>query len=177
MTLSALTAVRPVDFYALYPYAKPSDIIQFVDDVAQEGDTTAVIKALDAFHDRYPMYNLSPRKAALLKSQTALAVSAAVPCGDSDNDCSPRLLELGSFFGYSAIHTAQAMGPRALLTMVEANEENADVAKHMLVRAFGRDAEVCARHLVHLCISRPSTSLFLLTLSWVLSFFFIFLFA
>ena len=56
-----------------------------------------------------------------------------------------RILEIGSFFGYSAIHIIKVLGPLAKLTCIEGNEENAEVARAVLNKAFGANSEVLSR--------------------------------
>ena len=124
-------------FYAQYPYQKPSDILPFIFNNARKGDTSAVIKAMDLFHNNYPMYNLSPVKAGLL-SREVREVSKL-----QNVEGRQRILELGSFFGYSALHIAMSMGEQCELTMVEGSVENADVARQVL--AYGLPTETLKR--------------------------------
>src|SRR5256885_1141220 len=46
-----------------------------------------------------------------------------------------RLLELGTYCGYSALRTARVMPPGARLVSVEFNADNADIARRILAHA------------------------------------------
>jgi predicted O-methyltransferase YrrM len=68
------------------------------------------------------MYTLGAEKGALLESLVAAA--------------KPRTaLEIGTFFGYSAVRTARALPPGGRLLCVEASAANADVARAVLALA------------------------------------------
>ena len=76
------------DFRERYPYAKPSDFITYLDDVAEEGNFDSVVGAAYAFADVYPMYGLSREKATFLGNLVK-------------NRRSSSILEIGTFFGFS----------------------------------------------------------------------------
>jgi predicted O-methyltransferase YrrM len=79
---------------------------------------------MDDFALAYPMYKLSPRKAEILTAEL--------------NRFRPKnILEIGTFFGYSALHIIQHMPVDANFISIEGNEENYDVAKFVINRAFG----------------------------------------
>ena len=118
--------------HELYSYQSSADFLRFLTDFSAEGDFSSVVQAMDVFAEVYPMYKLTPAKAALL----ANTVSLSQPL---------QVLEIGSFFGYSALHIARAMPPSCLLTCIEGSAENAGVAQRVLERAFGRYAEVLRR--------------------------------
>jgi len=119
---SAAGDPQGVDFYQRWPYVEPADILPYLRAHASQGDAAAVLAALEAFSTHYPMYTLGQEKGALLE---ALVKSAA-----------PRAaLEVGTFFGYSAVRTARALPPGSRLLCVEASPANADVARAVLALA------------------------------------------
>ena len=66
----------------------------FIADNSRLGDALSVILAMETFHDRYPMYNLSPAKAASLTREVKAAASGGHGRGGRP------VLELGSLYGY-----------------------------------------------------------------------------
>lgn len=86
----------------------------------------AVIEAMDEFARRCFLMNVGDEKGAILER----VIGRASPT---------RLLELGTYCGYSALRTARAMGPTARLWSVEANPGNADVARRILAHADVED--------------------------------------
>ena len=48
------------------------------------------------------------------------------------------ILEIGTFFGYSAINMAKKMSSTSKLVTIEASEENANVAKIIITRCFSK---------------------------------------
>eukprot|EP00798_Chlamydomonas_sp_ICE-L_P023063 gene23063-30252_t len=59
------------DFYANWPYARPTDLLPYVFKMARRGDPSSVLRAIDAFSmpsGGYPMYNIGPEKGAMLES-------------------------------------------------------------------------------------------------------------
>jgi catechol O-methyltransferase len=110
-------------FRALYTYEKPSDFLRYLDDVAVQGNFESVVKSSVRFASVYPMYALSQPKAEFLASLVDQAQPKAI-------------LEIGSFFGFSAIHLAKAMPEGCTLTCIEGNEENVEVARAVIKKAF-----------------------------------------
>ena len=109
-------------FYQRWPYVVPADILPYLRAHAAQGDASAVLSALEAFSTHYPMYTLGAEKGALLESLVAAA--------------KPRTaLEVGTFFGYSAVRTARSLPPGGRLLCVEASAANADVARAVLALA------------------------------------------
>lgn len=127
LTMLALPSVARSDdaaFRERYPYATPRDFIQYLDAVVPEqGRPDKVLSAMDKFASVYPMYKLTPRKAKILTD----ALQRAKPL---------HCLEIGSFFGYSALHMLVA-DRECKLTMLEGNLENIEVIKAVLARALG----------------------------------------
>ena len=112
-------------FYERFPFQQPADFLAFLDyRVPKEGDATAVLAALDEFSSKYPMYKLSKIKADILLKE----IAAKKP---------KRVLEIGTFFGYSALNTARNLPEGSTLTCIEANEANAEVARAVLSRGLG----------------------------------------
>jgi catechol O-methyltransferase len=120
------------EIYSQYPYQKPSDIIRFIDDYSEEGNSDSVLHAMDVFSTVYPMYKLSPAKAKILTD----VVTSVQPTS---------ILEIGTFFGYSAIHMARTMPQQCTLCCIEGNSENAAVAEYLIKRSFGSQNKVLNR--------------------------------
>ena len=131
-----------------YVYEEPSDFLLYLDNVVETkkgGDFEGVVAAMDKFATVFPMYALSPAKVKFLQSE----VTKAKPS---------RILEIGSFFGYSAIHITKALGPHSHLTCIEGNEQNAKVAQAVLNKAFGAGSEVLSRVKIITSLSTPVLS-------------------
>lgn len=120
------------EIYANYPYQRPTDLLRFVESYSSEGDAKSVLFAMDRFAEAYPMYKLSPTKASIL----VRSVKSSQP---------KRVLEIGSFFGYSAIHIAQTMPGDCLLCCIEGNPENAEIARMLLQRSFANKNSILER--------------------------------
>ena len=118
--------------YSKYPYQHPEDFLRFIYDCSEEGDAKSVLRAIDRFAEAYPMYKLSPAKADLL----ALTMQSTHP---------RKVLEIGSFFGYSAIYLASNMPRDCLLCCIEGSAENAEIAKQLLIRSFVMDKQTLER--------------------------------
>ncbi|HKA15179.1 MAG TPA: O-methyltransferase [Myxococcota bacterium] len=84
---------------------------------ARQGDLDGVIRAIDEFcYHRAIMMNVGDEKGAILDR----AIERARP---------RRLLELGTYCGYSALRTARAMPAGAHLTSIEFSAANAEIAR------------------------------------------------
>jgi catechol O-methyltransferase len=118
--------------YRAYPYQVPSDILAYLKDYSEEGDAVSVLRALDEFSDSYPMYKLTPEKATVLVG----VVNTYKPT------C---ILEIGSFFGYSAVNIARNMPVNCSLLCIEGNKDNAEIATYVLRRAFSRTPSILER--------------------------------
>ena len=113
-------------FYQDWPNAQPSDIIAFVTQKATRGDPKSILKAMDEFWSFYPTYNLGKVKQEILR--------------DVERECKPiKLIEFGTFLGYSAIATMDESrengtleDPEFLLVCVEAEPLHAEVAVTLL---------------------------------------------
>ena len=113
-------------FYQDWPNAQPSDIIAFVTQKATKGDPKSILKAMDEFWSFYPTYNLGKVKQEILR--------------DVERECKPiKLIEFGTFLGYSAIATMDESrengtleDPEFLLVCVEAEPLHAEVAVTLL---------------------------------------------
>ena len=90
---------------------------------ARAGDLDDAIRAVDEFcYGRSFMMNVGDEKGELLDD----AIRRAAP---------QRLLELGTYCGYSALRTVRAMPEGAHLTSVEFNAGNAAIARRILEHA------------------------------------------
>ena len=94
-------------FYAQYPYARPDDILPYLQDQATPGDAQSVLDAIDAFSVYYPMYRIGPEKGSLLEQQL------------SEHGPIHQALELGTFLGYSAVRIARQMPPTGHLVCID----------------------------------------------------------
>lgn len=104
-------------------------LAEHVTSKAVPGELDSAIAAIDEFcYGESFMMNVGDEKGALLDA----AIRRAKP---------RRLLELGTYCGYSALRTAQAMPAHAHLHSLEFNEANAAVARRILGHA-GADRRV-----------------------------------
>lgn len=86
---------------------------------ARPGDADDAVRAIDDFCYRQSfMMNVGDEKGEILDR----AVRRARP---------RRLLELGTYCGYSALRMARVMGPEARLVSVEFSADNADIARRI----------------------------------------------
>lgn len=90
---------------------------------ARAGDPDDAITKVDEFaYEKSFLINVGDEKGELL--------DAAI------RNCAPkRLLELGTYCGYSALRTARVMGGDAHLTSIEFNTDNAEIARAILGHA------------------------------------------
>ena len=94
-------------FRALYPYTTPQDFVTYLlKAVPRAGNPEAVLSAMDEFAMHYPMYKLTPFKASILDRELR------------QSQPTRSVLELGSFFGYSAIHLLRGTGPQCKVTCI-----------------------------------------------------------
>jgi catechol O-methyltransferase len=104
-------------------------LAEYVTSNAVPGDLESAIAAVDEFcYSQSFMINVGDEKGELLDA----AIRRANP---------ERLLELGTYCGYSALRTARAMPDGAHLCSLEFNEANAAVARRILAHA-GADSGV-----------------------------------
>ena len=95
----------------------------YVESHARPGDLDDAIRAADEFcYRRSVMMNVGDEKGAILER----AIARAQP---------RRLLELGTYCGYSAMRTARAMPAAASLYCIEFAAANADIARRILAHA------------------------------------------
>jgi catechol O-methyltransferase len=95
----------------------------YVVENAREGDLDDAIRAIDEFcYRRSVMMNVGDEKGEILDA----AIRRAQP---------RRLLELGTYCGYSALRTARVMPEGARLLSVEFSPANAEIARRILGHA------------------------------------------
>ena len=112
-------------FYQLYQYKEPKDILVYINDCnIRDGEGSRVTEALETFSVYYPMYKLSKEKVLILTDE----IKKFQP---------QNVLEIGTFFGYSALSMAMNLPPGASLTCIEGNKNNADVARFVLDKGLG----------------------------------------
>jgi predicted O-methyltransferase YrrM len=122
---------------AKYPYAAPKDFLTYLYDVvdryeSQESKYEKVINAMDEFSDVYPMYKLSPEKSAFLQSQVK-------------KNKARNILEIGTFFGYSALKMAHVMSTESQLCAIEGDERNLETTKAVIELVYGNNEQVMNR--------------------------------
>jgi catechol O-methyltransferase len=94
-----------------------------VEDKARAGDLDDVIRVIDEFaYRRSFLINVGDEKGEILDA----AIRRASP---------RRLLELGTYCGYSALRTARVMRDGARLVSIEFNPDNAEIARRILHHA------------------------------------------
>jgi catechol O-methyltransferase len=90
---------------------------------ARRNDLDAAIRAVDEFcYEQSFMMNVGDEKGEILDS----AIRRVAP---------QRLLELGTYCGYSALRTARVMPDDAHVTSLEFNADNAEIARQILEHA------------------------------------------
>ncbi len=98
-------------------------LAQHVLHAARAGDPDDAIRVIDEFgYEKSFLMNVGDEKGELLDA----AIERARP---------KLLLELGTYCGYSALRTSQAMAPGARLISVEFNPDNAAIARRILDHA------------------------------------------
>jgi catechol O-methyltransferase len=98
-------------------------LAEHVTATARPGDVADAVRAVDEFcYRRSVMMNVGDEKGEILDA----ALRRAQP---------RRLLELGTYCGYSALRTARAMPVGARLVSVEFNADNAEIARRILAHA------------------------------------------
>ena len=103
-------------------------LAQHVISTAKPGDLDDAIRAVDDFcYGQSIMMNVGDEKGELLDA----AIRRVDP---------RRLLELGTYCGYSALRTIRAMSPDAHLYSIEFSPPNADVARRILGHARVEDS-------------------------------------
>jgi catechol O-methyltransferase len=96
---------------------------QYVLANARLGDLDDTIAKVDKFaYEKSFLINVGDEKGEVLD----LAIKRCAP---------KRLLELGTYCGYSALRTARVMEPGAHLTSIEFNADNAEIARAILEHA------------------------------------------
>jgi hypothetical protein len=83
-------------FYAKWPFSRPQDVLPYIYATAERGNVDSIIAALDKFGEFYPNYRLGADKGRIVEEKLA-----GLPR-------KPKVaLEIGTFWGYSAIRTAR----------------------------------------------------------------------
>jgi catechol O-methyltransferase len=102
---------------------REAELAEYVAANARQGDPDDVIRAIDEFcMTRKVMINVGDEKGEILDR----AIRRASP---------QRLLELGTYCGYSALRTSRVMPPGAHLYTLEFSPDNAGIARRILAHA------------------------------------------
>ena len=130
---STSTSLSPsaADIYQSYSYQRPQDILTYIRDHAEEGDSEGVLAAIDDFSLAFPMYKIGDEKGKILDE----LVKMAVPQGG-------LVIEVGSFVGYSAVRVARLLPSGARLVCIEANPDCCETIDAVLKYAGLRDRVV-----------------------------------
>ena len=93
------------EFYVQYPFRVAADVVTYLEAVSREGDAEGVIRAMETFGARYPMYSIGPIKGLIVDDVVRQTRPSVV-------------LEIGSFLGYSAVRIASQLPPGARMLCV-----------------------------------------------------------
>ena len=94
--------------------------LRFAKEHATRGDPESVLRALDRYaREQRFLMNVGDEKGPLLEDTVRAAGASA------------RVLELGSFVGYSAVLMARNLGPEGRLTSIDVNPASTEVARAM----------------------------------------------
>ena len=92
------------EFYTKWPYSRPQDVLPYIFATAERGNVDSILQALDTFGNYYPNYRLGSEKGKLLEDTLASLPSKPKVC-----------LEVGTFWGYSAMRTARHLADGAFI--------------------------------------------------------------
>ncbi|EKX34610.1 hypothetical protein GUITHDRAFT_61079, partial [Guillardia theta CCMP2712] len=104
-------------------------ILPFIFSHASEGNIDEILAAMDEFGKFYPMYKLGSEKGKILEEEIktrGLSIRTS--------------LEIGTFFGYSAMRTARNLAAGGHLYCIEYNPAHADVASQLIRYAGLQDS-------------------------------------
>jgi catechol O-methyltransferase len=105
-------------------FGKPLEVRDFVLANAEEGNPTKVLSTLDQYaEDHFFLMNVGPEKGPLLTKEVKKLSAEA------------RVLEFGSYCGYSAILIARDLPSQAQLTCVEIDPESVEGARDIVAFA------------------------------------------
>jgi len=104
--------------------SKEQDVLDYVLANVPAGDPAALITAVDSYKSEkgVSMMNLGANKGAVVDEAL-------------DNADIKRVLELGSYFGYSIVRMAEKIGPEGKLITVDADEHRHAVSSQMVKHA------------------------------------------
>lgn len=102
-------------------FGKPAEVRVYVEENARRGDAEDVLRVLDRYADEhFFLMNVGPEKGPLLVEQVRRAGSAA------------RVVEFGTYCGYSAILIARELGADGRLICVELDPESVEASRAIL---------------------------------------------
>uniref|UniRef100_A0A0G4IF16 catechol O-methyltransferase n=1 Tax=Chromera velia CCMP2878 TaxID=1169474 RepID=A0A0G4IF16_9ALVE len=114
-----LGARRPAE--AQWQFRTPKDLLQFVQANAEKGSVDSVVNAIDEFSRRNWMMNVGAQKGDIL-DDVIRSLGTRVK----------RLLEVGTFCGYSICRISRVVPPDCRLVTVEKDKDTAAVAREVL---------------------------------------------
>lgn len=109
-------------FYERYPFRVAADVLSYVEAVGAPGDATRVLRAMETFGARYPMFAIGPVKGLIVDDVVRRKRPTSV-------------LEVGSFLGYSAVRIGSQLPEGAAMVCVEASDEFAATARRIVAHA------------------------------------------
>ena len=109
-------------FYERYPFRVAADVLSYVEAVGAPGDATRVLRAMETFGARYPMFAIGPVKGLIVDDVVRRRRPTSV-------------LEVGSFLGYSAVRIGSQLPKGAAMVCVEASDEFAATARRIVAHA------------------------------------------
>ena len=109
-------------FYERYPFRVAADVLSYVEAVGAPGDATRVLRAMETFGARYPMFAIGPVKGLIVDDVVRRKRPTSV-------------LEVGSFLGYSAVRIGSQLPKGAAMVCVEASDEFAATARRIVAHA------------------------------------------
>ena len=131
-TMVLLPFPRPQQSSAMWQLWFPSDMLNYVKRYAEEGSPSSVLEAMDKAAETSWMMNMGAEKGEVLENLLLKRYSSRA------NEVLPpatKVLELGTFCGYSTIRIARSLPSRAVVVTIEKDPETYKVAREIIGRA------------------------------------------
>jgi len=121
----AIQSIEKVN--AMWQVWQASDMLNFVEEYGKKGDADSVLLAMDKAAETSWMMNMGPTKGKILEEAFKNK---------------RRVLEIGTFLGYSTIRLSRILPPDGRLTTIEIDETNYQAARHIVQKALGSDDRI-----------------------------------
>eukprot|EP00636_Phaeomonas_parva_P011983 CAMPEP_0118867576 /NCGR_PEP_ID=MMETSP1163-20130328/11137_1 /TAXON_ID=124430 /ORGANISM="Phaeomonas parva, Strain CCMP2877" /LENGTH=376 /DNA_ID=CAMNT_0006802003 /DNA_START=116 /DNA_END=1246 /DNA_ORIENTATION=+ len=115
-------ASQPRPASAMWQLWQPKDMLYYVEKYGKQDDAVSVLAAMDQAAETSWMMNIGPEKGAIIEE----LLRQRAP---------KKVLELGTFCGYSTIRMAQLLPGDATLVTIEKDEATYNVAKEIVAKA------------------------------------------